>query len=140
MEAVNQDIKLIKEGMLAHNADDKVQFSAINDKLDRNHDLHIRNEEILRQILEQAKKTNGRVTSLEASFVNLDKGHALLHQIVSQQHNQYQNFVTQYEKIKEKSGDRQFGFAQHIVITLVTSCITITMAYLTIKVFGIKLI
>lgn len=98
MEALNQDIKQIKEAMLAHNKADDERFASILDKLDENHDVHIRNEEILRQILAQATKTNGRVTNLEETCGRLDKGNALLHQIVSQQHNQYENFVRQQEK------------------------------------------
>ena len=99
MEALNQDIKQIKEAMLAHNKADDERFASILDKLDENHDVHIRNEEILRQILAQAQKTNGRVTNLEETCGRLDKGNALLHQIVSQQHGQYEKFVDQQEKL-----------------------------------------
>lgn len=98
MEAINQDIEQIKDSIISHNKADDERFSSILDKLDKNHDIHIRNEEILKQILAQATKTNGRVTNLEETCSRLDKGNALLHQIVSQQHNQYENFVTQQEK------------------------------------------
>lgn len=99
MEAINQDIKQIKDSIISHNKADDERFSSILDKLDKNHDIHIRNEEILKQILAQATKTNGRVTNLEETCGRLDKGNALLHQIVSQQHNQYEKFVEQQEKL-----------------------------------------
>ena len=99
MEQPNKDIKEIKEGMLEHNKSDILEFSAIKEKIDRNHDTQIRLEEILKDVLVQAKKTNGRCTSLEEAFARLDKNNDKLTQIVSFHHNQYENFVTQQEKL-----------------------------------------
>lgn len=98
MGTLNQGIRDIKNAMIAHNKSDDERFESILRKLDANHDVHIRNEETLKQILAQAQKTNGRVTNLEETCTRLDKGNALLHQIVSQQHGQYEKFVIQQEK------------------------------------------
>lgn len=97
MEQVNKDIQEIKNGMLAHNVDDKNQFFTINEKLDRNHDIHIRNEEILKKILEQATRTNGRVAKLEEVSIKQDKTIALLSQVSSQQEQTSKTFVTKEE-------------------------------------------
>jgi hypothetical protein len=70
------------------------------------HDIQITNQAILRECLGEVKKTNGRVTSLEAISVRLDKSYALMEQtqqsmanILSRQHNQYETFVKQREQL-----------------------------------------
>jgi hypothetical protein len=113
MQQVENDIRIIKNAMIAHNADDKGQFESINEKLDASHDIHVRNEEILKSIFAQTQKTNGRVTSLEEYVTRLDKGNALLHQIVSQQHNQYEKWVIQQEKLKDKD-DIEFATKEEL--------------------------
>ena len=67
---VKNDIKRITDASIQHNLDDKEAFKIINEKLDQSHDVHIRNEETLKRILEQATKTNGRVTKLEEFVVD----------------------------------------------------------------------
>lgn len=103
MTQVEQDIKEIKVAMLKHFTDDSASFGELKDLIAENHDIHIRNEEILKATLVQTTKTNGRVTSLEDICQRMDKQHALLCQIVSQQHSQYEKFVTQQEKLKESA-------------------------------------
>jgi hypothetical protein len=67
---VKNDIKRITDASIQHNFDDKEAFKLINEKLDKNHDVHIRNEETLKKILEQAMRTNGRVTKIEDFVVD----------------------------------------------------------------------
>jgi hypothetical protein len=67
---IKNDIKRITDASIQHNFDDKEAFKLINEKLDKNHDVHIRNEETLKKILEQATKTNGRVTKIEDFVVD----------------------------------------------------------------------
>lgn len=99
MEAINRDIKDIKDAMLKHDKADDERFDAILNKLEIMHELHIKNGEMIKNCVSLGEKTNGRVTKLEDVSIRLDKGNALLHQIVSQQHNQYENYVTQQEKL-----------------------------------------
>ncbi len=96
---VEQNLKEIKEAMFKHFVDDIASFGEIKKLIAENHDVHIRNEEILKATLIQTTKTNGRVTSLEDVCQRMDKQHALLCQIVSQQHDQYKKFVIQQEKM-----------------------------------------
>ena len=105
MTQVEQDIQEIKVKMIEHFDDDKGSFGEIKGLLEKNHDVHIRNEEQLEGILAQTTKTNGRVTSLELTVVEIQKSNALLCQIVSQQHEQYEKYVMQQEKLKE-AGER----------------------------------
>ena len=67
---VKNDIKRITDASIQHNLDDKEAFKLINEKLDQSHDVHIRNEETLKKILEQATRTNGRVTKIEDFVVD----------------------------------------------------------------------
>jgi len=99
MDVLTRDISHIKDAMINHNKADDERFETIIQNQQESRDIHIRNEETLKQILAQAQRTNGRVTSLEEISVRLDKGNALLHQIVSQQHGQYEKFVIQQEKL-----------------------------------------
>jgi chromosome segregation ATPase len=79
----------------------KQVMEEIKNKLAENHDVHIRNEETLKNILTQTTKTNGRVGILEGEYIKMDKTIALLSQIVSQQHHQYENWVIRQEKLQE---------------------------------------
>jgi hypothetical protein len=95
-----------REDFNTHTKDDLVQFKDLKDKLDAMHDIQITNQAILRECLGEVKKTNGRVTSLEAISVRLDKSYALMEQtqqsmanILSRQHNQYETFVKQREQL-----------------------------------------
>lgn len=110
MERVNDDIKDIKEAMLQHNKDDNEHFSNIAAKMSESHDIHVRNEEVLKSILAQTQKTNGRVTNLEGIVQGLTTSNALLSQqctslfnIVSKQDSQYEKFVIQQEKKMENT-------------------------------------
>lgn len=113
MDLINHDIKQIKEAMLAHNKDDDSHFTAIREKLNTIHELHIFNGENIKQAIKLGEKTNGRVTNLEATCVRLDKSIALLEQsnenlckIVSKQDNQYEAWVNQMEQLREKDGSK----------------------------------
>ena len=113
MQAVENDIRDIKVGMLKHNEDDHKQFTSINSKLDVMHDTHIVNGENIKSILTQTTKTNGRVTSLEEYCNKLDKHYEILKlsndnlcKIVSVQHNQYENYVKQREQVDKDDGNK----------------------------------
>lgn len=113
MDLINHDIKQIKEAMIAHNKDDDNHFTAIREKLNTIHELHIFNGENIKQAIKLGEKTNGRVTSLEEFCSRLDKANALLQQsnenlckIVSKQDNQYEAWVNQMEQLREKDGSR----------------------------------
>jgi predicted RNase H-related nuclease YkuK (DUF458 family) len=121
--SVEHEIKEIKEAMLKHNQDDKVSFGTISRELselkkglEANHDVHIRNEETLKNILEQSRKTDGRVTSLENVFSELNTSNKLLHQIVSQQHHQYEKYVLQMERIKEGESDKYVSLTRYSLV------------------------
>jgi exoribonuclease R len=127
--SVENELKHINHQLEVHEVKDDTRFTEMLTKQDVNHDIHIRNEEILKQILEQTKKTNGRIAKLEEEVVDLKKCNALLSQIVSQQHDQYQNFVTQYEKMKGVDADNfvskdQFAPVKGFVYGLVTLILT----------------
>lgn len=141
MQQVEQDIKEIKVAMLKHFDDDGKSFGELKDLIAENHDIHIRNEEILKATLAQTTKTNGRVTSLEDVCQRMDKQHALLCQIVSQQHGQYEKFVIQQEKLKANEDDilvtkTEFAPVKSIVYgvtSLILSTVFLALLYLVIK-------
>jgi uncharacterized coiled-coil protein SlyX len=122
MQQVENDIKYIKDKMVEHNEADDERFSAILEKLDMNHDVHIRNEETLKQILEQAKKTNGRVGNLETTAGAHDKTIALLSQVVTQQHNQYETWVARSEKTVVTQ--EQFSPVKNVVYGMIALILT----------------
>ena len=102
-----------REDFNAHMKDDLVQFKDLKDKLDAMHDIQLTNQSILRECLGEVKKTNGRVTSLEGICFRLDKTFALMEQtqsnmanILSRQHNQYENFVKQREQLDSERYDK----------------------------------
>jgi cell division protein FtsL len=79
---IKDDIRRITEAAIQHNKDDNGHFTNIGGKLDANHDIHVRNEVLLTQILAQATKTNGRVTKLEDLVAKYDTTIALLQKSV----------------------------------------------------------
>ena len=136
---LDQNIKDIKLGMEKHNEDDIRHFTDIKGKLDANHDVHIRNEGTLKSILAEATKTNGRVTSLENFIAKLDKSYSLLEQsnanlaiIVSQQHNQYETWVAQQERLHkdEMVTKSDFQLVRNIVFGMTGTILLTVLAAL----------
>ena len=72
------------DAMKKHFVDDEVAFSRLTNNVEKNHDIHIRNEETLKNILQQTTKTNGRVTRLEDLIYKYDTVIALLSQSVTE--------------------------------------------------------
>jgi hypothetical protein len=103
---MEQTLSRLQTDMSKHFADDVKEFKEIHDKLDLMHDIQITNQGLLRECLAGVQKTNGRVTNLELVTNRLDKSFALMEQtqitmsnILSRQHNQYENFIKQREQL-----------------------------------------
>lgn len=106
---MERELHAIREAFAAHERDDARHFTDIAARLEANREMHVRNGSRLDEILAQTVRTNGRVTNLEGVSVRLDKSIALLEQsnanlakIVSAQHGQYESFVAQQERVRDK--------------------------------------
>ena len=109
METILNDFK---SEFHEHLKSDEKDFGDIKNSLQKTHDIHVENRENIIRCLDETKKTNGRVTNLESVVIRLDKAISLLEQsngslynIVSQQHNQYEKWVSQQERLKELQKD-----------------------------------
>lgn len=60
------------------------EYQKLMNKIEQNHDVHIRNEETLKGILQHTSKTNGRVTRLEDITAKQDTTIALLSQSLAE--------------------------------------------------------
>ena len=112
MDAINKDIRDIRNSMEKHNTDHEKNVAIILKSQQEAHDIHIVNQQILKNIEEQNKIRNGRIEKLEGLFVQSDKAMALLQQttnnvaaIVSKQNVAYESYVKQRELLEEKKSE-----------------------------------